>query len=521
VTTKTDGEEARARLQERMATLFKVMFFSFVALLGFLGGMYAIYYDELPHTYIDFVFGGAVALLALMAFLWRIVLVRGKRTLRTLHGLDLVYSVVVGAAFGASAFLQRELHPAGYLSIVYSTFTVYARALIVPSSAQRTAVASAATFAPMIVAALVLAFTSHQELPGPAFFLGCLGLSAMPIVLSAFGSWTIYGLRRKLDAAMQLGKYTTERKLGAGGMGTVYLAHHVLLRGRPIAIKVIQPEKLGSASLARFEREVQATSKLTHPNTVAVYDYARSPDGTFYYAMEYLDGLDLEELVRREGKQASDRVASILEQVCGALSEAHANDIIHRDIKPQNIILCERGLQPDVAKVVDFGLAKEITNETGQSTEMILGTPAYLAPEVMTDPKAVGPRSDLYALGAVGYFLLAGKRMFAEAKTTLDICVHHMTKVPKRPSEIAGAVIDRALEDLVMQCLAKDPAERPESAEALAEALRALPRRGNWSDDEARDWWGKRHAALDAQVGVAEMPTQTITVELGERVRSA
>src|SRR5206468_9338072 len=145
-------------------------------------------------------------------------------------------------------------------------------------------------------------------------------------------------------------------KLGSGGMGTVYLAHHVLLRGRPIAVKVVQPDKASAAMLARFEREVQATSKLTHPNTVAVYDYARSPDGTFYYAMEYLDGLDLEELVRRDGAQASDRVANILEQVCGALAEAHANGITHRDIKPQNIILCERGLVPDVAKVVDFGL---------------------------------------------------------------------------------------------------------------------------------------------------------------------
>jgi serine/threonine-protein kinase len=304
-------------------------------------------------------------------------------------------------------------------------------------------------------------------------------------------------------------------------MGTVYLAHHVLLRGRKIAIKVIQPDKRGVESLARFEREVQATSKLTHPNTVAVYDYARTPDGTFYYAMEYLDGLDLEELVRRGGPQPSDRVASILEQVCGALAEAHANDIIHRDIKPQNIILCERGLIPDVAKVVDFGLAKEITNETGQSTEVILGTPAYLAPEAMTDSRAVGPKTDLYALGAVGYFLLAGKRMFADAKTTLDICVHHMTKVPQRPSELAGIEVDRALEDLIMQCLAKNPADRPDSAVALAEALHALPRRGNWTEDNALEWWRTRRNTHQAQIEAAGAETQSITVELGERVRSA
>jgi serine/threonine-protein kinase len=278
---------------------------------------------------------------------------------------------------------------------------------------------------------------------------------------------------------------------------------------------------MGTQSLARFEREVQATSKLTHPNTVAVYDYSRTPEGTFYYAMEYLDGLNLEQLVTREGPQPSDRVISILVQVCGALAEAHANDIIHRDIKPPNIILCERGLIPDVAKVVDFGLAKEITNETGQSTEVILGTPAYLAPEAMTDAMAVGPASDLYAVGAVGYFLIAGKRIFAEAKTTLDICVHHMTKVPKRPSELSGRPVDRALEDLVMQCLAKAPAERPASAEALAEALNALPRVGNWTDEDARVWWRKRRDTQQAEIAAVDAETQSITVELGERVRSA
>jgi serine/threonine-protein kinase len=520
VTTKAGDEAARARLQERMATLFQLMFWSIVALLGFLGGMYTVY-DELPHERLNLVFAGSAVGLAIMAFIWRVLLVRRPVSMQALYRIDLVYSIGIGASFGASAYLQHELHPAGYLSVVYSTFTVYARALIVPSSAARTAIASAATFVPMTASALALALTTDQELAPPAFFTGYLVLSVVPVVLSAFGSWTIYGLRRKLDAAMQLGKYTTIKKLGSGGMGTVYLAQHVLLRGRMIAVKVVQPDKLGPSSLLRFEREVQATSKLTHPNTVAVYDYARTPEGTFYYAMEYLDGLNLEDLVKREGPLPSDRVANILEQVCGALQEAHVNDIIHRDIKPANIILCERGLVPDVAKVVDFGLAKEITNETGQSTEVILGTPAYLAPEAMTDARAVGPATDIYALGAVGYFLLAGKRIFSEAKTTLDICVHHMTKVPKRPSEIAGIPVDRTLEDLIMQCLAKTPAERPASAEALAEALHALPRRGNWTDEDARVWWRERRDAQQADIAATETPTQTITVELGDRVRSA
>jgi serine/threonine-protein kinase len=280
-------------------------------------------------------------------------------------------------------------------------------------------------------------------------------------------------------------------------------------------VKLLLPDKVGAENLDRFEREVQHMSQLTHPNTVAVFDYGRSPDGVLYYAMEYLAGVDLENLVRLHGPQPSSRVIDILVQVCGALQEAHDAGIIHRDIKPANIILCERGGVPDVAKVVDFGLVKEITRDTSASAQIILGTPAYVAPEAVTDPARIGPAADLYALGCVGYFLLTGHRVF-EGKTAVDLCIQHVTAAPRRPTEAAPIKLPPELEDLVMRCLAKDPAARSASASALADALAAIPRIPDWSLAEARRWWRELRERPEAPPSAAA-PTMTITVNLGDR----
>jgi serine/threonine-protein kinase len=351
---------------------------------------------------------------------------------------------------------------------------------------------------------------------------------AAGIVTASVGSRVIFGLRQEVRQARQLGQYTLVEKIGEGGMGSVYKAHHALLR-RPTAIKLLPPEKAGQHNLSRFEREVQLTSQLTHPNTIAIYDYGRTPDGIFYYAMEYLEGMDLQALVDIDGPQTPGRVVHILAQVAGALAEAHAIGLVHRDIKPANIILCERGGVSDMAKVVDFGLVKNIdAGSEGQSLAVstetrIMGTPLYLSPEAIRDATSVDGRSDLYALGAVGYFLLTGVSVF-EAKTVVEVCSHHLHSEPVPPSERLGRPLPHDLERLILRCLRKDPAERPHGADELARALRALAV-PEWTQEDARAWWsrvgyasvGRARSQSSQRVSRGSHATATIAIDLQQR----
>jgi serine/threonine-protein kinase len=390
---------------------------------------------------------------------------------------------------------------------------LFTRAIVVPSTGPRTAVVSAISLVPVTAAAIGLAAHGDLDIPPIAFVTGDVVFSVIVVLVATTGSHVIYGLRRQVSAAMQLGQYTLERKIGEGGMGAVYRAHHVLLR-RPTAIKLLPPDRVGAEHVARFEREVQHMSKLTHPNTVSVFDYGRTPDGVFYYAMEYLDGIDLEKLVTKYGPQPPARVVRLLGQVCRALQEAHDSGIVHRDIKPANIIACERGGEPDIAKVVDYGLVKEIDREPTKSAQVILGTPAYVAPEAITDPERVGPAADLYAVGAVAYFLLTGKRVF-NGKTAIEVCLQHVTTAPVPPSQVTDSQIPDDLEALILSCLAKQPDARPASAAALADALAQLPVAQGWSDTEARAWWREHRGALPGAVG--SNGATTLAIDLGRR----
>lgn len=295
--------------------------------------------------------------------------------------------------------------------------------------------------------------------------------------------------RRAALDAKQLGQYTLDEKLGEGGMGVVYHGHHALLL-RPTAIKFLHPEKTNDQTVARFEREVKLTSQLVHPNTIAVYDYGRTPEGIFYYAMEYLDGLNLEDLIKQYGPQSDGRTAHILRQICGSLAEAHGIGLIHRDIKPANIMLSLRGGVPDFVKVLDFGLVKALDAQQQSnltSAGGMTGTPLYLSPEAIRTPEDVDARSDIYAIGAVGYFLLTGRPVF-EGANVLEIVRQHAETPPVPPSEQCGRPVNPELERVLLRCLAKQPGDRPQTAQELDELLQASCG-GLWVRADALHWW--------------------------------
>lgn len=313
--------------------------------------------------------------------------------------------------------------------------------------------------------------------------------------------------RRAAIEAQQLGQYTLEDELGAGAMGVVYRGHHSMLR-RPTAIKLLNADKVNDASIQRFEREVQITCRLNHPSTVAIYDYGRTPEGVFYYAMEYLDGIDLQDLVDRYGPQSPGRVVSILTQICGSLFEAHSQGLVHRDIKPANIMLNQRGGEPDVVKVLDFGLVKAIDEETSAESSSaggLTGTPLYMSPEAIQSPLTVDGRSDLYGVGAVAYFLLTGQSVF-DAGSIVELCQKHVDETPVSPSQRMSATISNELEYAVLSCLEKSRAKRPQTARDLAHLLEKCPESQVWSLDEAEAWWS-RHSRAQSNEDPAEQET--------------
>jgi eukaryotic-like serine/threonine-protein kinase len=301
-------------------------------------------------------------------------------------------------------------------------------------------------------------------------------------------------LRREVGAARQLGQYTLEELIGEGGMGKVYKAKHALLR-RPTAIKVLDSAPADRAAIARFQREVQVASSLTHPNTVEIYDYGRTEDDVFFFAMEYLPGVTLEALVRSEGRICPARVLHILRQMLGSLAEAHSLGLVHRDIKPANVILCQRGGLSDFVKVVDFGLAMDPSfNLAPQITQagLISGTPLYIAPECLDDPAKVSPRSDLYAVGAVAFYLLTGRDLFVAANPMEIFRCVTSDKRP-RPSDCVPKGIPSELDELVFRCVAKEPRERPESARDMLTAVASIAANHVWSEEDADRWWGEHN----------------------------
>jgi serine/threonine-protein kinase len=321
----------------------------------------------------------------------------------------------------------------------------------------------------------------------------------------------IYRLGQDVKRAQEMGSYRLVERLGHGGMGEVWRARHRML-ARPAAVKLIHRETLGvdpshaEVLVARFEREAQVTASLQSPHTVELYDFGTTEDGTFYYVMELLEGVDMEEFVRRFGPLPPERVVHVLRQVCASLGEAHRRELVHRDVKPANVYLCQRAFQFDFVKVLDFGLVKwHSTVPTEEDlrlsqTGTIHGTPSYMAPEVARGDGPVDGRADLYAVGCLAYWLLTGRLVFEES-TYPAMLLAHATKQPTPPSRATEQHIPDALEAVVLSCLEKNPADRVQTAEALSAELERVAFERHWTQERASKWWSAHGVGDRPRVG--------------------
>jgi serine/threonine-protein kinase len=366
---------------------------------------------------------------------------------------------------------------------------------------------------------------------------GAIGIASAGVLAALLGLATVTSLRtisRLRRQVEKVGPYRLVARLGRGAMGVVWEARHALLR-RPTAVKLLAPGTQGERSLARFEREVQLTAGLTHPSTIAIYDYGRTTEGVFYYAMELLNGINLLQLVDLDGPLPPARVVHLLRQACGALTEAHATGLIHRDVKPANLMLCVYGGIPDFLKVLDFGLVKDVgavermpegeavkgSDDVELSQDgSLLGTPLYMAPEGMSDPSQIDARADIFALGAVGYFLLAGKSPFP-GRTAIEVFRMERQGPPPPLSRAAPNPVPASLEEVLGRCLAFRRDDRPGSAEALDAMLEACAVLPPWKVEDARAWWRDRGPAALASVRAQRVERdQVLTLASDSSARS-
>jgi eukaryotic-like serine/threonine-protein kinase len=429
---------------------------------------------------------------------------RGWVPPETIVRLGLVYQVVISFAIAAGSYFGAfEGADADSIRFDRVGFTfvgpwmlIFSVLVPAPPREALLALLASATAVP-IVYLLQVPTGLAPALSAGTFVL----IFALPYLVLAGTAYLVARIVHRLGVevrrAYELGSYRLEALLGRGGMGEVWRASHRTL-ARPAAIKLFRPESLGSepdVAAARFEREAQAIATLESPHTVELYDYGSTQDGTLFYVMELLDGVDLEELVQQHGPLPAERVVHILRQACESLAEAHTRGIIHRDIKPANIYLCRRALEHDVVKILDFGLVKHISPEQARRDVLqthpgsIAGTPAYLPPEVMLGGVVDG-RADIYALGCVAFWLLTGRLVF-DAPTAAGLLVAHAHETPRRPSLLASGGVPNELDQLVVDCLAKDPEARPQTVHALSERLATIPAEHEWTPSAAAEWWTK------------------------------
>lgn len=455
--------------------------------------------------WLTFDMGDGIALISVLLSLALFAYTRrGKRDPRFVLDLGLVYLVATAFALAllfhvtgmpGSGVILPEISWVGAIMLMF--------AAIVPTPPRKMLIAGIVAASMNPIAMLIARARGMWDF-GPASRALVMHYPDYILVGAAVViAGVVTKLGQQVTKAREMGSYQLGELLGRGGMGEVYKATHRML-ARPAAIKLIRTEMLGAVddeaaklAVTRFRREAEAAANLRSQHTVELYDFGVTDDGTLYLVMEFLDGMDLESLVRDTGPLPAGRVIHILRQVCDSLEEAHSRGLVHRDIKPANIHLGLVGLHHDFVKVLDFGLVKEVSSvspETSMATvpgQMALGTPAYMAPE-MALGEPVDGRADIYALGCVAYYLLTGQLVF-EAEKAFQMIAKHLQTSPVPPSQRTDQPVSLQLEDLILRCLAKDPSDRPQSASELAAALARVPAEA-WSEEDATHWWMTRRS---------------------------
>lgn len=425
--------------------------------------------------------------------------------------LTLTYEVVIALGISIGDHLEPLLADVPLSNVSWLCVCIVMFPLVVPAPPRRALLASVAAASTWPLAYLLRLAMGGSASPVIVVALNCLE-NYVAVGLALFATWVM----RRLQ---ELGCYQLEERLDHGGMGEIWRARHHLL-ARPVAVKLIRPELFGvknaveaAALVGRFRREAEATAALHSPHTIALHDFGMTPEGTFYYVMELLEGLDLETLVRRFGPVPPERAIHLLMQACESLADAHAVGLIHRDVKPANIVTCRWGLKDDFVKVLDFGLVKgtsTLREDDGLTTEgMIAGTPSYIAPEVALGGRVLSASVDIYGLGCVAYWLLTGERLFT-GSTPMEVVLHHAKTEPVAPSVRAGRSFPEALEQLVLSCLAKAPEDRPPSAEWLRDRLAECRTEDSWTPSRAREWW-ERHVLASDRAASAAGPNSRAT----------
>ncbi len=425
--------------------------------------------------------------------------------LPTVLNVGLVFLVASNFGIAIGEFINpARLDNNGWIGLSWVAVWTPLYTVLVPTRPWKALLATIASVSsvPLAIGWMVLTGKTTFQPSPEQFFVSVVFPYLLIILLTYASQRVVYALGKEAARAQELGSYRLVERLGQGGMGEVWRAKHRLL-ARPAAIKLLRPSRDEGADadmLRRFEREAQVTAQLRSPHTVELWDFGVAADGRFYYVMELLDGLDLHTLVKRHGPLPAERAVHFLRQVCHSLAEAEAHGLVHRDIKPANIFVCRYGGDHDFVKVLDFGIVKLAhgtsagADEIETQAHMLRGTPAFIAPEQVLSRGVIDSRADIYSIGCVVYWLLTGELVFT-ADTAIGVMLHHAQTPPTPASARTELPVPSQFDELILSCLAKDPAKRPQSAKELARRLTAIPEIQAWTEERAHDWWVRHEPA--------------------------